>query len=81
MGITKFRRIWRNLHFCSPENEDPEDPIGKIRSFVDALNEAFLKARKPMQDLSIDEIMIPFVGRWKHKQHMKSKVQHEYVKL
>jgi len=44
-----------------------KDPIGKVRVLIEYLNEKFLKYYSPGEYLSIDEGMIPFMGKVKFK--------------
>ncbi|KAL4466164.1 hypothetical protein ABPG72_011042 [Tetrahymena utriculariae] len=64
MKMTRFEQIDKHLHLA--DNEDPKirsDPIGKVRKYMDYLNENFKKYYYPGEFLAIDEGMIPFNGK------------------
>ena len=53
---------------------DPEyDRLGKIRSVIDAVNEALVSSYDPSCENSIDEAMIKFKGRSSLKQYVPLK--------
>ncbi|EAR82574.2 PiggyBac-like protein Tpb2p (macronuclear) [Tetrahymena thermophila SB210] len=64
MKYSRFEQIDKHLHLA--DNEDPKirsDPIGKVRQYMDYLNENFKKYYYPGEFLAIDEGMIPFNGK------------------
>ena len=52
----------------------------KIEPFLKALVARFQASFYPFQDLSIDEMVIGFKGRWKHKQYNASKPHKHHIK-
>jgi hypothetical protein len=80
MTRERFKFISKHIACARPVELDEEnrmmarrDPIGKIRPFVDALNDRFNVCRKPPKWQCIDESMVKFKGRSMLRQSMKGK--------
>ena len=63
-----FLAILRDLHLADNQKINAEDPYYKIRPYINMLNECFKKNLSPIQNLSIDEMMVPYYGRHGTKQ-------------
>ena len=69
----RFEEIFRFLHVCDNERLDANDKFAKVRPFLTDLNEAFLRNAPYDTDVSVDESMIPYFGRYKCKQFLRLK--------
>lgn len=64
MKMQKFMEIDRYLSLADSLNKSIQDDIiGKVREYIDILNENFKRYYYPGEFLSIDEGMIPFTGK------------------
>ena len=73
----RFEKILRYLHFNDnnemPARDDPNyDPLFKIRPLLSSLRANMMKTQ-PEEHLSIDEQIIPFIGRSHMTQYNKKK--------
>lgn len=75
MPLKRYEEIKRFLHFKNNDDipENNEDSFIKIRSFLDILERTFADAATPTEYMAIDEMIIPFKGRSRNKQYIKSK--------
>ena len=75
MSLKRYEEIKRYLHFTNNLNipDDNKDSFIKIRPLLDKLSTSFAEAAEPTEFLSIDEMIIPFKGRHRMKQYIKSK--------
>ncbi|XP_067950472.1 piggyBac transposable element-derived protein 4-like [Watersipora subatra] len=79
MSLRRYDQIKRYLHYCNEETSiqdrsHPEyDRLYKIRFLINHMRERFTAEYSPSQDLSVDECMIPFRGRWSGKCYDSSK--------
>ena len=73
MPKNRFLEILRDLHLADNQKIDAEDPYYKIRPYINMLNEGFKKNLSPSQNLSIDEMMVPYYGRHGIKQFIRGK--------
>lgn len=79
MSYNRFCQIKKYLHYCDEEiavndRKHPDyDKLYKIRFLLDNLSPKFAAEYIPDQDVSVDECMIPFRGRWSGKCYDKSK--------
>ena len=74
----RFRDICRYLHFTDNtqlkgREEDGYDRLGKVRTIIEHIQDAFEDNYIPNCQQSIDEAMIPFQGRSTMKQYMPLK--------
>ncbi len=68
----RFAQILSNLHLADNEaipNNNNNDKLYKVRSFISAMNANYVKLYNVSQNLSIDESMILFKGRHSIKQY------------
>ncbi|XP_005096437.1 piggyBac transposable element-derived protein 4 [Aplysia californica] len=73
----RFKSIYHTMLHCSdPDSENKH----KIEPLIDAVIEASREAFYPFQNLSIDEMVIGFTGRWKFKQYNPSKPKKHHIK-
>ena len=73
MFFDHFKHILRCLVFYDVDDRDIDDPLYKIRKFVDHIVSTSIKLYEPDQYLTIDESMIKFNGRHCMKVYMPSK--------
>ena len=73
MPRNRFMVILRDLHLADNCQIDKNDPYYKIRSYIGYLNNSFLEGLPLDQNLSIDEVMIPYFGRHGTKQFIWGK--------
>ena len=73
----RFQLIYNTmLHVSEPDSEGQS----KIEPFIKLLLESFQDAYYPFKDVSIDEMVIGYKGRWKHKQYNKTKPSKYHIK-
>ncbi|XP_005110938.1 piggyBac transposable element-derived protein 4 [Aplysia californica] len=73
----RFESIYHTMLHCSdPDSENKH----KIELLIDAVMEASREAFYPFQNLSIDEMVVGFTGRWKFKQYNPSKPKKYHIK-
>ena len=72
MSRNRWQAIKANLHFVDNSNIDPNDKIFKIRPLVDLLRAKFKEIPK-IENLCVDEQIIPFKGASSLKQYMPKK--------
>ena len=63
----------QNFCLANNSNLDKKDKFAKVRPLIDKLNEHCLANYLPEQSVSIDESMVPYVGRHGCKQSMRNK--------
>lgn len=75
MALKRYEEIKRYLHFINNDEiqNNNKDSFVKVRPFLNILAETFSSAATPSQYLAIDEMIIPFKGRNRSKQYIKSK--------
>lgn len=75
MNLKRFEKLKRYIHFIDndalPENN--KDIFIKIRPVIQSLNDSFGQVSSPTENVAIDEMIIPFKGRSRAKQYIKSK--------
>ena len=74
----RYKFITSVLHYCDEEaacsRDDPDfDRLYKIRYLTNYLNAKFREHYRPGREISVDEGMIPFRGRWSGKQYHRDK--------
>ncbi|XP_005113519.1 piggyBac transposable element-derived protein 4-like, partial [Aplysia californica] len=73
----RFESIYHTMLHCSdPDSENKH----KIEPLIDAVMEASREAFYSFQNLSIDEMVVGFTGRWKFKQYNPSKPKKYHIK-
>jgi hypothetical protein len=79
MSYRRYNQIKKYLHYCNEASAEtdrrhPEyDKLYKIRFLLDELKVKFTTEFSPNQDISVDECMIPFRGRWSGRCYDSSK--------
>lgn len=68
MTRNRFQLLLRMWHFTN--DDDEQDRLHKIRSFLQLLVQKFAAVRCPGENIVVDESMIPFRGRLKFRQYM-----------
>jgi hypothetical protein len=77
----RFKQLISFLRFADPTNEDPDDPLAKLRPFLEHLQQAYSRTYTPAQQLSADESLIGFKGRVEFKQYIPNKRSKCGIKL
>ena len=72
MTRDRFQQIKSNFHLVNNLNKDPKDKLFKIRPLIEYLKKKF-KETKMIEELSIDEQMVPFKGISSLKQYVPKK--------
>ena len=67
MNRTTFERILSNIHVSDNTTADLNDPLNKVRPFLDMCEYNFQHVYKPGRDISVDEGCVAFKGRFSHK--------------
>ena len=78
MPLVRFQQMLRFLHFVDNNNTPDRKGTGydhfwKIRPLIDLIRHHFHREAILSQDISHDEIMVPYKGRHSAKQYMKDK--------
>ena len=69
------------IHFTDPLQEDPEDSLKKLSSFLDSLSESFANVYVPEQNVAVDEYLSLWKGRLKFRVYIPSKRERYGVKI
>ena len=74
----RYKQIAAALHYCDenlalPREHVDYDRLYKVRLLLNELKVKFEKYYQPGCEISIDECMVPFQGRWGGKQYHKDK--------
>jgi hypothetical protein len=81
MTRNRFQAILANWHFADNEQNESNDRCHKVNDLLKMLVTKFAAARKPQEDIVIDETMIPFRGRLQFKQYLPGKAHKYGVKI
>ena len=79
LSFRRFNQIKKYLHYCNEETSITDrthadyDKLYKVRLLVDTLKKKFQSEFSPSNDISVDECMIPFRGRWGSRAYDASK--------
>jgi len=75
MSLKRFEEIKKFMHYKNNHDiwKDCKDIFIKVRPILDMLSEKFEEATMPTEFQAIDEMIIPFKGRHRGKQYLKSK--------
>jgi hypothetical protein len=73
MTRDRFDLIWRFLHLQNNAELNPEDPLRKLRFFIDFLNKKFKEVYVPQDSVTVDESMVKFKGRLSFRQYLPAK--------
>ena len=80
MPRRRFMNIFWLLHVSSEPEGVPSRRIDKVKSFLDLLLPQFRRYYKPSREISGDETMVGFRGRFSPKQYIPSKPQKYGIK-
>ena len=69
----RFEQIFWMLHVSRDDPQNPGKKINKVKDVLDMLIYNFQKAYSPSRNLSADETMVGFRGRFAAKQYMPAK--------
>lgn len=77
MPVNRFETLRRYLHFKNVDDipENNCDKVIRIRPILDRLNITFSAAASPEENMSIDEMLVPFKGRSALKNYMPMKLK------
>ena len=73
MSKGEFEECKRYLHLCDNDQLDKNDRFGEVRPLFDSLHKQCLENYMPEQHVSIDESMVPHLGKHGAKQYIHSK--------
>lgn len=73
MTNNRFEEIKRNLHYASDDERVKGDGYWRVRPVLDILHQTFHEANDNPEHQAIDEMMIPFKGRFYLKQYLRNK--------
>ena len=73
MSVKKFENIKSKLKLHKPDEENKEDRIWRVRSFINVIKKNVLQFGFFSTALSVDEMMLKYYGRCSLKQFIKSK--------
>lgn len=76
MPLKRFEKLKRYLHIIDNDSipSNNKDIFIKIRPLIEKLNETFSSVACPLvENVAVDEMIIPFKGRSRAKQYIKSK--------
>ena len=69
----RFEQIFWMLHVSRDDPTNPQKKINKVKEILDLLLPRFQKCLSPGRNLSVDETMVGFRGRFGAKQYMPAK--------
>ena len=69
----QFKQIFWMLHVSRDDLTNPQKKINKVKEILDLLLPRFQKCLSPGRNLSVDETMVGFCGRFGAKQYMPAK--------
>jgi Transposase IS4 len=73
MSRNRFDELLRYIHLADNNNLNTLDKLCKVRQYLNLINERCLKNFSSVQNLSIDETMVPYFGRHSAKQFIRNK--------
>ena len=80
MGRLNFERILSNLHI-SDNTIASNDPLVKLKPFIDMCDRNFLHVYKSKKNISVDEASCKWKGRFSHKVYNPRKPSKFHIKL
>ena len=85
MKRDQFLNLLRFLHFADNRNHNPADPdcdrLYKIREIINLIMQQCREVYSPGKNLSVDESLVLFKGRFSFMQYIKSKRARFGIKL
>ena len=73
MRRDRFEQIRLMIHFTDPLEENPEDSLRKLWSFLEELPSKFVTNYMPTQHVAVDEYLSAWKGRLGFPQYIPSK--------
>ena len=73
MRLKRFEKILNNLHLNDNSKINADDRLYKLRPIIDHLNEVYPKHGGLIENLAVDESMIPYYGKHYAKQFIRGK--------
>lgn len=73
MSRNRFQETKRYIHLVDNENLVIQDKMAKLRAVMSLLNQKFEQWGVLHENLSIDDAMVKFYGRYSSKQYIKGK--------
>ena len=81
MRRDRFEQIRKMTHFTDPLQEDPNDCLRKLSSFLDLLSESFASLYIPEQNIAVNEYLSVWKGRLKFRVYIPSKTERYGIKI
>ena len=81
MRRDRYTQIRKMIHFTDPSEEDSEDPMRKLSSFLDILRDRFKEVYTPEQNVAVDEYLSLWKGRLKFRVYIPNKRERYGVKV
>ena len=81
MRRDRFEQIRKMIHFTDPLQENPEDALRKLSSFLDSLSESFARVYTPKQNVAVDEYLSLWKGRLRFRVYIPNKRERYGVKI
>ena len=80
MGRINFEHILSNIHLCD-NTLVSNDPLVKLKPFIDMCDRNFLHVYKSNKNISVDEASCKWKGRFSHKVYNPRKPSKFHIKL
>ena len=81
MRRDRSTQIRKMIHFTDPAEEDPEDDMRKLSSFLDSLQDSFKHVYTPEQNVAVDEYLSLGKGRLKFRVYIPNTRERYGVKV
>ena len=81
MRRDRYTQIRKMIHFTDPADEDPEDPMRKLSTYLDVLLACFKEVYTPEQNVAVDEYLSLWKGRLKFRVYIPNKRERYGVKV
>nr|CAH7741318.1 unnamed protein product [Callosobruchus chinensis] len=73
MPRNRFRDILKYIHFADNTHLSKDDKFGKVRPLIDHLNKKFLENLPKIENVDVDESMVPYYSHHSCKQRILGK--------
>nr|CAH7740916.1 unnamed protein product [Callosobruchus chinensis] len=73
MPRNRFREILKYIHFADNTHLSKDDKFGKVRPLIDHLNKKFLENLPKIENVDVDESMVPYYSHHSCKQRILGK--------
>ena len=81
MPRTRFKVLRIMIHFSSPTDFEPDDPLKKLRTFLDDLSGKFRDNYIPSENIAVDEYLSLWKGRPSFRIYIPTKRERYGIKL